>query len=222
MSQDLSLREDVQRELDWEPAVRAAEIGVSVRDGVVTLSGTVDSYPAKRAAERAAGRVPGVKAVSSQLEVRSTGPGRGDQDIAWAAANVLAWNNLLPPERIRVGVSGGWVTLEGSVDWRFQRTVAEECVAKLTGVRGITNLLDLNPSVPDEELKQQIEQSLKRRAELDTIRIVVETHRDHVTLWGGVGSRAQRELAEQIVWAVPGVSDVSNHLNVGSAVAGGT
>ena len=221
MSQDLRLREDIERELEWEPTVHSAEIGVGVKDGVVTLMGTVDTYPVKRAAERAAGRVRGVKAVSSQLEVRSPAFGRTDRDIAWAAANAVAWNSLLPPERIRVEVSSGWVTLDGSVDWRFQRTAAEESVARLAGVLGITNLIALNPSIPAEEMKEQIETALQRSTELNAGRIIVETDRDRVILWGSVDSVAQRESAEQIAWSAPGVSEVSNHITVGSAVSAG-
>jgi len=221
MSQDLRLREDVQREMEWEPVLHSAEIGVCVKDGIVTLLGTVDSYPAKRAAERAASRVRGVKAVSSQLEVKTGPGGRSDADIAWAAANALSWNTLLPTDRIRVEVSGGWVTLEGSVDWRFQRTTAEQTVANLAGVRGITNLVALNPSIPASEMKEQIEAALRRKAGLDAARIVVEPDRDRVVLWGSVGSAAQREIVDEIAWATPGVSEVSNHITVESAAASG-
>jgi osmotically-inducible protein OsmY len=222
MSQDLRLREDVERELEWEPIVHSSEIGVGVKDGVVTLMGTIDSYSSKRAAERAATRVRGVKAVSSQLEVQSFAVGRNDADVAWAAANVLSWNVLLPAERIRVEVSGGWVTLEGSVDWRFQRTAAEDCVRTLAGVRGITNLVSVNPSSPAEEIKQHIESALKRISSLDATRIIVEADCDRVTLWGCVGSSSHREFAEQTAWATPGVSEVSNHITVESAVAAGS
>src|SRR5215472_7524384 len=141
MSQDLCLREEVERELGWEPIVQSAEIGVGVKDGVVTLMGTVESYSAKRAAEHAAARVPGVKAISSQLEVKPAGLAeRSDADVAWAAANVLAWNTLVPAGRVQVQVSHGHVNLEGSVDWQFQRTAAEDAVANLAGVTGLTNL----------------------------------------------------------------------------------
>jgi osmotically-inducible protein OsmY len=221
MSQDLRLREDVERELEWEPMVHSSEIGVGVKDGIVTLMGTIGSYSAKRVAERAAARVRGVKAVSSQLEVQSLAVGRNDADV-WGAANVLSWNVLLPAERIRVEVSGGWVTLEGSVDWRFQRTAAEDCVRTLAGVRGITNLVSVNPSSPAEEIKQHIESALKRSQGLDATRIIVEADSDRVTLWGCVGSPSHREFADQTAWATPGVSEVSNHITVESAVAAGS
>ena len=219
MSHDLRLREDVERELQWEPIVPSVELGVGVKDGIVTLMGTVDSYPVKRAAERAASRVRGVRAVSNQLEVKGPGAGRTDGDIAWAAANALAWNTLLPKDRIRVEVAGGWVTIEGSVDWRFQKTAAEECVSNLAGVRGITNLVALNPAVPADDMKEEIANALKRSAEMNAARIVIETDRDRVALWGSVDSAAQREAAEKIAWAAPGVSEVSNHITVESRLA---
>ena len=220
MSQDLSLREEVERELSWEPIVRSAEIGVGVRDGVVTLMGTVDTYTAKRAAEHAAARVRGVKAISSQLEVRPAGlADRTDADIAWAAANVLDWNTLVPSGRVQVQVSHGNVTLEGSVDWRFQRTAAEDAVANLAGVTGLTNLILVSPSVSAEVLKNEIEAALARNAGSVARRIIVEVANDRVKLWGCVGSWADREVVEQAVWSISGVHEVSNHVTVESVKA---
>lgn len=222
MPDDLSLREDVERELGWEPIVRSAEIGVAVRDGVVVLTGAVDSFAEKRAAERAAERVRGVRAVSSQLEVKpSVTAGRSDPDIAWAVANVLAWNALVPAERIRVAVSEGWVTLEGTVDWRFQRTAAEDAVAELAGVLGVSNLIHVSSPVPIEETKEEIETALNRNAEVDSRRIIVEVRGDCVTLWGAVDSWVQREAAERAAWSAPGVREVSNHITVEAGVAVG-
>ncbi len=222
MSEDQSLRQDVERELNWEPLVRSAEIGVGVRDGIVTLNGLMDSHAAKRAAEHAAARVPGVKAVNSQLEV---GPDaarvRGDADIAWAAANVLAWNALVPVERIHIEVSKGWVTLEGSVECGFQRTAAADVVSDLAGVAGVSNLIAVSPIVPADFMKQEVEAALKCELETAARRLVVEAHGDCVTLWGAVNSAKQRETAERAAWSVAGVRDVSNHITVGQlAVAG--
>ena len=220
MSQDLSLREEVERELSWEPIIRSAEIGVGVRDGVVTLMGAVESYSAKRAAEHAAARVRGVIAISSQLEVKPIGIAeRSDGDIAWAAANVLAWNSLVPAGRVHLQVSQGYITLEGSVDWRFQRTAAEDAVANLAGVTGLTNLIIVSPAVPAEELKNEIEAALKREVESAARRIIVEVALDRVKLWGSVASWADRETVEQVAWRVPGVHDVSNHITVESVIA---
>ena len=216
MSRDLCLREDVERELGWEPIVPAPEIGVGVKNGVVTLMGVVDNYEAKHAAERAALRVPGVKALSSQLDVKPATPARRtDAEIAWAAANALAWN--MPGDRIRPMVENGWVTLEGSVDHAFQRKAAEETVKKLNGVTGLTNLIVLRPGIAAGELKARVDQALRNTADLDARRIVVETDGDRITLWGCIASVSLRDAAEQAAWSVAGVSEVSNHLTVAFA-----
>lgn len=215
MFQDKSVREDVIRELDFEPVIRSTEIGVGVKDGIVILSGIMDSYAAKRAAERAAARVQGVRAVSSQLEVKPVGPAeRTDADIAWAAANVLAWNALVPQERISVHVSHRWIVLEGAVERRFQKMAAEDAVADLAGVAGVTNLISLRPVVQAQELKEEIETALRRCADLDPSRIIIEVQGDSVRLWGCVGSLVQREEAERAAWSAPGLRELSNHLTV--------
>lgn len=217
MFQDKSVREDVIRELDWEPVVRSTEIGVGVKDGIVTLSGTVDSHAAKRAVERAAARVRGVRALSSQLEVKPAGPAeRTDADIAWAAANALAWNALVPQEHISVSVTRGWIVLEGAVERRFQKVAAEDAVADLAGVVGVTNLIAVGPVIPANELKEEIETALQRCADVDCQRIVVEVDGDCVRLWGCVGSLAQREAAERAAWSAPGLRELSNHLTIES------
>lgn len=220
MSQDLSLREEVERELGWEPVVRSSEIGVAVKDGVVTLTGMVESYDAKHAAERAAARVPGVKAVSSQLEVKIPGlPERKDADIAWSAANVLAWNTLVPAGRVQVQVSNGHVTLEGTVDWRFQRTAAEDAVTNLAGVKRVTNLIAVSPAVLAQDLKSEIEAALQRELGAAARRIVVEVTHDRIKLWGCVLSEAERQIAEKAAWSIQGVHEVSNHITLETAVA---
>ena len=220
MFQDKSVQEDVIHELDWEPVVRSTEIGVGVKDGIVTLSGVVDSHAAKRAVERAAGRVRGVRAVSSQLEVKPLGPAeRTDGDIAWAAANALAWNALVPQERVTVSVTQGWIVLEGAVERRFQKVAAEDAVADLAGVVGVTNLIAVQHAVPSPELKEEIETALRRCGDVDSGRIVVEVDGDCARLWGCVGSLAQREAAERAAWSAPGLRELSNHLTIESAVA---
>lgn len=217
MFQDKSVQEDVIRELDWEPIVHATEIGVGVKDGIVTLSGVVDSHAAKRAAEHAAARVRGVLAVSSQLEVRPAGPTeRTDADIAWAAANALAWNALVPQDRITVSVTNGWIVLEGAVERRFQKMAAEDAVADLAGVVGVTNLIAIRPVVPPQELKEEIEEALQRCADVDPRNIVVEVDGDCAKLWGTVHSLAQREAAERAAWSAPALRELSNHLTIES------
>jgi len=215
MTEELSLRQDVERELSWEPIIRSAEIGVSVKDGIVTLSGVVDSHAVKRAAERAAARVQGVRAVSSQLEVSQPGfKGRTDSDIAWAVANALAWNAVIPADRIRIEVCRGWVTLEGFVDWRFQKTATEDVAADIAGVAGVTNMITVCPAAPLDEVKREVETALNESSKMLGRRVVVETRDDCVTLWGSVHSQKQREAAEDAAWSVNGVRDVSNHITV--------
>lgn len=215
MVRDKSLQEDVIRELDWEPVVSSTEIGVGVKDGIVTLNGVVENYAAKRAAERAVGRVRGVRAVSSQLVVKPADSAeRTDADIAWAAANALAWNTLVPQGRLTVSVSKGWITVEGAVERQFQKMAAESAVADLAGVVGVTNLIGVQPTVQAQELKSEIETAVKRCADVNAQRIVVEVDNDCVRLWGSVGSLAQREAAERAAWSAPGVRQISNHLTI--------
>lgn len=217
MFQDKSVREDVIRELDWEPVVCGTEIGVGVKDGIVTLSGVVGSHAAKRAAEKAAARVHGVRAIASELEVTPVGPAeRTDPDIAWAAANALAWNALVPQERISVSVTRGWIILEGAVERRFQKMAAEDAVADLAGVAGVTNLISVRPVIPAHELKEEIEAALERCAEVNCRRIVVEVESDCAKLWGCVRSLVEREAAERAAWSAPGLRELSNHLTVES------
>jgi osmotically-inducible protein OsmY len=212
---DLELKRAVESELSFEPSINAAEIGVAVRDGVVTLSGRVPSYWEKVAAERAAARVAGVKAVANELEVRLPGSSeRTDQDIARAAIDALKWNVLVPEERIKVKVSKGWVTLEGSVDWQYQKSAAEKSVRRLVGVAGVSNLIDVKPAVSKGEVKGAIEAALKRLAEVDANRIRVDTEDGKVVLSGTVRSWFEREEAERAAWSAPGVRAVEDHIAI--------
>ena len=214
---DLELKKSVESELNFEPSINAAEIGVAVKNGVVTLSGHIPSYWEKIAAERAAERVAGVKAVANELEVRLPGSSeRTDEDIARAALNSLKWSVLIPADRIKVKVSKGWVTLEGSVDWQFQKTAAEKAVRKLYGVVGVTNLIEVKARVSKTEVKAEIESALKRSAELDASRIKVEVDGDKVILRGSVHSYFEREEAERAAWRATGVRTVDNRIEVGA------
>jgi osmotically-inducible protein OsmY len=216
---DEELRADVLRELDWDARVRPNEIGVLVRDGVVTLTGRVDSYHKKWAAERAALRVKGVKAVANDLEIRLPGSAeRTDAEIAAAAANALKWDVLVPDDSVQVSVSKGWVTLQGQVDWQYQKSAAERAVRRLTGVLGVTNLIMVRPRhrPSPEELKRRIEQALVRSAETDADGITVEVKGDKVILGGRVHSWAERQEAARAAWSAPGIAAVENRITIAS------
>jgi osmotically-inducible protein OsmY len=212
---DLELKKSVESELNFEPSINAAEIGVAVKNGVVTLSGRVPSYWEKVAAERAAARVSGVKAVANEVEVRLPGSSqRTDEDIAQATLDTLRWSVLVPHDRIKVKVSKGWVTLEGTVDWQYQKSAAEKAVRKLLGVVGVSNLIEVKPSVSKAEVKSSIEAALKRLAEIDANRIHVDTEDGKVVLTGTVRSWFEREEAERAAWAAPGVRAVEDRIAI--------
>jgi osmotically-inducible protein OsmY len=209
------LQRDVQDELKWEPSLDEAGIGVSVHDGVVTLNGHVLSYSERTAAEKAAKRVFGVHAVANDLVVKLPGGReRDDTDIAEAALRALRWHTSIPEEQIKVVVSNGWVTVEGEVEWFYQKQAAYDAVRHLTGVKGVSNNIDIKPRVNAVQVKDKIEQALRRSAEVDAKRITVEVHEGRVILRGTVRSWAEREDAESAAWAAPGVSDVESHVKV--------
>jgi osmotically-inducible protein OsmY len=212
---DKELREAIEQALDWEPIIDAKGIGVSVEDGVATLAGHVESYPEKREAEKIAGRIRGVKAVVCDLRVAlPPGNHRTDEDIARAAANAIAWNTLLPKGKIQVWVDKGRVTLEGMVDWQYQRRSADACIRYLDGVKDVNNHIVVQPCANRVAVKTQIEAALLRSAQLDADKIRIDVRGDRVILSGTVHSWVEREEAERAAWASPGVCDVENLLIV--------
>jgi osmotically-inducible protein OsmY len=214
MKTDRELQLDVLDELRWEPGVNATDIGATVKDGVVTLQGTVDSFAEKWAAEKAVKRLPGVKALAVELEVTLPGSSeRTDADLARAAENALEWD-VSVPDGIQVTVEKGFLTLEGQVDWDYQRSAAERAVLHLTGVKGVDNNITVKPSAAPTGIKEQIEAALKRNALLDAQQIKVQAEGGKVTLTGCVSSWAEREEAESAAWAAPGVCDVKNLISV--------
>jgi osmotically-inducible protein OsmY len=210
---DEEIQRDVLAELKWDAQVQPNEIGVSVKDGVVILSGWVDSFLKKWAAEEAAHRVPGVKAVANDIEVRLPSE-RTDADVAAAVIRALEWDASIPSDKIEVTVSKGWVTLKGEVEWQYQKEDAERVVRRLSGVKGVSNLIVVKPRTTASELKKKIEEALVRNAQIDASRITVEVQGSKAILKGTVRSWAEKEEAERVAWLAPGITSVENRITL--------
>jgi osmotically-inducible protein OsmY len=211
---DASIRESVIAEMRWDPKITTPDdIAVAAKDGVVTLSGYVPSYYEKDAAEKAAKRVYGVKGVANDIQVKSPWS-RTDPEIARDAVNEIQNHVSLPADKIKVTVKGGWVTIEGTVDWQYQKTLAESAVKRLRGVTGVTNDITVKPTVTPTEIRNKIEEALKRSAEVDARRITVEVNGGNVKLFGSVRSWSEKQDAERSAWSAPGVTKVENYIVV--------
>lgn len=212
-SADADLRERVERQLDWEPQVTSTKIGVAVADGVVTVTGFVDDYAEKMAAERVVKRTYGVKAIANDVQVKPLLKVT-DSEIAAKAVIALQSRVDVPAEHIKVVVKDGWITLEGDVDWYYQKKAADLAVKFLLGVKGVTNVIQVRPHVSSIDVRNKIEEALKRNAEVDARRISVTSSDGKVTLWGNVRSWMEKDEAETAAWAAPGVNQVQNNISI--------
>lgn len=215
MKSDAQLRSDIVAELTWDPAITATDVGVIVKDGVVTLTGHPSSHAEKYAIERAAQRVKGVKALAIEMPVKlASDYTRTDADIAMAAERAIEWNVLVPDDKIHPMVENGWVTLNGEVEWDYQRRAAEAAVRDLLGVTGVTNRVVVKPKFTAADVEKTIREALERQADREAERIKIEVNGAHVTLSGKVHSWAERKAAQGAAWSAPGVANVINNLLV--------
>lgn len=215
MKSDLQIKSDVTAELVWDPAVNSTNVGVAVKDGIVTLSGTVDTYMQKHAVERAVRRVSGVRGIAVDLEVRLTpGHRRTDSEIAQAALHALRWHSLVPDERVKVEVDDGWVTLSGELDWAYQSASAESAVRPLVGVRGVSNEIHLVQHANADRIRRDITEALTRHAQREAGRIAIDVESGVVTLHGQVDSLAEHDAVMGTAFAAKGVTRVVDQLEV--------
>jgi len=215
MKADLQLKKDVSAELEWEPSINASQVGVAVKDGVVTLTGHLDTYAEKYAVERAVQRVHGVKGIAVEVDVKlDAGHKRSDSDIAVAAESAFKWHALVPDDRIQVKVEKGWITLMGEVNWDYQRREAEKAVRSLTGVVGVSNAITLRPITTPANISSRIHDALTRHADDEAKNIEVIVKDAKVILRGRVDSWAERAAVNAAAWSAPGVTSVANELTV--------
>ncbi len=212
---DQSLKQSVLDELAWDPSVTEAHIGVTARDGVVTLMGHVASYAERCAVEHAVSRVSGVRAIAEELEIHYLYDfDHGDEDIARQALNVLAWDLSVPKDKVKVKVEKGWITLSGDVNWYYQKHAAEMDVRKLLGVMGLSNQITIKPGVQASDVRKKIKAAFERNAEFEAKNIAVSIDGGEVTLSGKVDSYYERTLAENTAWSAPGVTQVHDLITI--------
>lgn len=215
MKSDSELQQDVMSELEWDPRVDHADIGISVSDGVVTLNGYVRSYAEKQAAERAAQRVSGVKAIAEEIKVRNDFDATtADHEIAKRILDIFAWNVLIPQDKLGVKVEKGWVTLTGAVDWHFQAEEAKKAAGKISGVLGIMNRIEVRHRPTTGDIRKRIEAAFERQADLDAAGVTIALDGTKVKLSGKVKAWHERQVAERAAWAAPGVTLVEDHIVV--------
>jgi osmotically-inducible protein OsmY len=213
MKSDVQIQTDVMDQLKWEPFLKASEIGVAVKDGVVTLSGHVDSYSKKLAAENAAKKIKGVKAIAEDIQIGvSPAYRKSDTDIAAAVLNALKWHAAVQDEKVKIKVEDGYVKLEGEVEWEYQRNYAKSAIEHLEGVRSVLNFITVKPKVSPSEIQRKISAAFQRSASLDAEKITATVEGSKVILRGFVRSYAEKEDAAHAAWAAPGITDVENKL----------
>ncbi|MEP7350787.1 MAG: BON domain-containing protein [Sphingorhabdus sp.] len=215
MKSDSRIQQDVMDELQWEPSVDHANIGVAVSDGIVTLSGFVSTYTSKLAAEKAARRVAGVRGLAEEIEVHlASDPKTADPEIAKRIADVFDWSATIPKGKVDVKVEHGWVTLNGTLDWHYQREAAREAAARINGVKGVTNMIAVKKSPSGVDVRERIVAAFKRAADIDSSTINVMVDGDKVRLGGKVHSWHERQIAERAAWAAPGVNRIEDNIMV--------
>lgn len=215
MKTDADIQKHVMEELKWEPAIHSSEIGVAVKNGVVTLSGTVDTYQEKKMAEKAALKVAGVKGIAEDIEIRlSYHDQKTDAELAQAVVNALKWNALVPDDNIKIKVENAWVTAQGAVEWAYEQNAVRDAIASIVGIKGISNLVKVTPKLDPADVKKKISAAFERNAVIDANNILIENIGNKVLLTGKVSSYAEKREAERVAWNAPGVASVENNIEV--------